>query len=424
MVSKNVLVDMLGIDNNITRLLTYEENVRDIKHIDWQQIYPFEEESQEENKEIDIKKLNASEKNRNKLINKYLNIIDKVKEQLDNYTTTYLFGYEKIVEVAKGYENNIKWNLIRLTDDQTPIKLPEGQWLNIFSKEDYSDIANNIVKFNNYLTEKGIELIYVQAPVKTDNITNGGMFDIYKDYNYENANNLISILNQNNVNVLDLREKMKEENIDYLGAFFKTDHHWKPEAGLWASKQISNYMNQNWNMNINLDIFEEEKYSDEIYKKVFLGSQGKRVTLAKTNKEDFNILMPNFETNITVEVPSIEINKTGTTRETLIDNELLYNIDSYNNSMYDAYSYGNKDLIYTKNNLIKDDEKILLLRDSFSNVVLPYLSLGVENLYSIDQRTFDGSIKQFIEKNGITKVIILYYTEPMHQRMGNMFNYE
>ena len=45
MVSKNVLVDMLGIDNNITRLLTYEENVRDIKHIDWQQIYPFEEES-------------------------------------------------------------------------------------------------------------------------------------------------------------------------------------------------------------------------------------------------------------------------------------------------------------------------------------------------------------------------------------------
>lgn len=183
-------------------------------------------------------------------------------------------------------------------------------------------------------------------------------------------------------------------------------------------------MNQNWNMNINLDIFEEEKYSDEIYKKVFLGSQGKRVTLAKTNKEDFNILMPNFETNITVEVPSIEINKTGTTRETLIDNELLDNIDSYNNSMYDAYSYGNKDLIYTKNNLIKDDEKILLLRDSFSNVVLPYLSLGVENLYSIDQRTFDGSIKQFIEKNGITKVLILYYTEPMHQRMGNMFNYE
>lgn len=60
MVSKNVLVDMLGIDNNITRLLTYEENVRDIKHIDWQQIYPFEEESQEENKEIDIKKLNDS----------------------------------------------------------------------------------------------------------------------------------------------------------------------------------------------------------------------------------------------------------------------------------------------------------------------------------------------------------------------------
>ena len=70
--------------------------------------------------------------------------------------------------------------------------------------------------------------------------------------------------------------------------------------------------------------------------------------------EDLKIISPKLTT---------EINKTGTTRETLIDNELLYNIDSYNNSMYDAYSYGNKDLIYTKNNLIKDDEKILLLRD-------------------------------------------------------------
>lgn len=412
--TKNILVDIMNIDNPIVQEIAETGSSQKNKTIDinWSKEYPFEnnQTNQEEN---------------SNLIDKYTNRIAKAKKQIENYTSNYLFGYEKIVELAKRYEKSINWNLIALDDENTPIFLGNNIVTTINGKKDYTNLANKLVEFNKYLEEKGIELIYVQPPVKIENTTSGGLMDIYKDFTRENTNAFINVLNENNVNTLDLRIKMDEEKINYLEAFFETDHHWRPETGLWATKQIANKMNQDWKMNINLNLYNMERYNIEIYENALLGSQGRKITLGKVNAEDINIITPIYETNLTVEIPDLEYKKTGSLKDTLIDIKKVHLKNLYADSAYSVYSYADRPVKKVTNNLIEDNEKILILKDSFADVVMPYLSLGTQNIYEVDQRYFDGSIKSFIEKNGITKVIVMYYPGSLHDDVNNklLFNY-
>lgn len=52
--------------------------------------------------------------------------------------------------------------------------------------------------------------------------------------------------------------------------------------------------------------------------------------------------------------------------------------------------------------------KILMLGDSYSQVVVPFLSLGVSDVSTLVLRGFNGSLRQYIEENDFDTVVILY----------------
>lgn len=398
--AKNVLVDMMNIDNTIVHTIAGDDEKNDLVQIGWDKEYPIES---FKTNDIESKTLN------NNLIEKYNGVINKIEKQLEKYSSDFLFKYEKIVEIAKKYEKIINWNLITLNDVNTPIYIQDGYWSIVNTKEDYGNEAKNIIEFYNYLNERDIDLIYIQAPKKTQDYKDG-MFNIYTDYSDENIDNLINELKENKINVLDLREKIREDKIEPRTLFFKTDHHWTPQATIWAINHIVDKLNNDWNMNINKKLYKIENYYIINYNNSCLGSEGRKVTLAKADTEDFDIVLPNFKTNIEVTIPEKNIhNKVGDVWNTLFDKEKLKKRSYYDSSEYEAYGYGSVSLLHAKNNDAKDSERILLLADSFSGTLTPYLSLGVNDIYRLDLRKFDGSVKSFIEKNNITKVIMLYY---------------
>lgn len=414
--SKNILVDIMNVNNPFIQELAEDGGSieKDIKKVNWKLEYP--EENEEKEIVENVEKLSAT--------NKYTNLVSKVKNQLEKYSSEFLFGYEKFVELAKEYEKVIKWNLITTTDSDTPIYMEDGYWSEITPKEDYTDKANKIVNFNNYLKEKNIELIYVQAPKKTQDC-NEGMFKIYKDNSNENINNVISILRNNEVQLLDLREKIREDKIEPKTLFYKTDHHWTPQAAIWSMNHISKIVNENWNMNINLDLYNLNNYYNITGQSKYFGSQGRKLTLSKAKPEEFDILLPSFTTNLTVDVKELGIeNNVGNVWETLFEKDCLNIEDYYKSQSYDAYGYSSKAVVHVKNNKVKDNEKILLLADSFSGALLPYFSLGIEEIYRVDLRDFDGSIKSFIEENNITKVMMLYYPDSFYNEEAKaLFEY-
>lgn len=410
--TKNILIDKMKIDNKVIKAIAENSGDNGNIKINWKEEYPIQQKEKLDNK-IDF-------------FTKYTNKVESVKKQLEKYSSDFLFGYEKIVEIAKGYENTIKWNLITNTDQNTPIYIGDNYWSDVTQREDYSYKTDNIIEFSKYLKGKNIDFIYVQAPKKTQDLQNVEMLNIYEDYTNKNINDVINSLKENGIEVLDLREKIREEKLNIKELFYKVDHHWTPQTAIWAMRHIASEMNEKWNMNIDLELYNNEKYYTISLEKNYLGSQGRKLTLSKVEPEKFDIVLPSFETKLTVSIPESNIkNYTGNVYETLFDKRCLYTNDYYKSKSYDAYGYNSKAMIHVKNNNINNNEKVLLLADSFSGALMPYMSLGVSDIYRIDLRDFDGSVKSFIEKNDISKVMMLYYPGSFSAKAAEaLFEYE
>ena len=52
-------------------------------------------------------------------------------------------------------------------------------------------------------------------------------------------------------------------------------------------------------------------------------------------------------------------------------------------------------------------EKIAIIHESYGNAFVPYLTYNYSEVYSIDFRSWSGSLKTFCQQKGITNVIFL-----------------
>jgi hypothetical protein len=226
------------------------------------------------------------------------------------------------------------------------------------------------------------------------------------DFTNENADELLEALSLRHIPYLDLRATILQENLDHHSLFYKTDHHWKAETGLWAAGIIAEYLNRNNGFDIDLDLFDPEHYRYDTYENWFLGYYGRIVTLKRARPEDINLIYPLFDTNFSLRIPSRKIDKEGGF-DIMYDYSQIDKIDYYNLSPYAAYLYSNNPVTLIHNNLLNDGRKILVIHDSFFPTVGPFLAVGIENLETIDVRVFTGSVKTYIRQTQPDMVIVM-----------------
>jgi hypothetical protein len=168
-------------------------------------------------------------------------------------------------------------------------------------------------------------------------------------------------------------------------------------------------LNAQYGFTFDVSLADPERYRYTRYQDWFLGSLGKKVTLAQTVPDDFILIRPAFATDFSVRIPELNLSARGDF-DVLIDHSQLDIRDYYTLSPYGAYCYGDRPVITIHNNLSNNNEgkTILLIKDSFAEVVTPFLSMGVEDLHILDLRHFNGSLKSYIEKNRPNIVILMY----------------
>lgn len=271
---------------------------------------------------------------------------------------------------------------------------------------------NSVISFKKFLQSLGIPLTYIQAPGK---INKYGKQDAWLrgryDFSNANADQLLSGLQQNDIDTLDLREYFHEtipEN-QYHQLFFRTDHHWLPQTALTAASFIANHLRQKYGIEVNSFNLDARHYNIENLPRYFLGSAGKKVTLSQTKTEDFPILHPVFPTNMHLNIPDKGINKAGPFEITYDKNEIDH-IDYYKRNPHSAYGYGDRPLVTIKNLQFAghSNQKILVIKDSFGDTLVPLLSLGCKNIAAVDIRHFDGSLRTLIKEFHPDVVLILY----------------
>lgn len=407
---QNVVVQRFHVENKITDFLTGKTDsvVDDEMELDWETQYPFTAETPDDIVET-VENINEDKEEEQKVT-----ALDKLKHKLNLYVSDDLFEYKQIVEAAGRYDRLIGWNLHNYAEYNSVSKLDDG-YLAVFKEEvDVTEPVESLTDFYQFCSEQDISFLYVQAPGKIGKYVD---LDISGklDFSNQNMDQLIGRLNQNQVPVLDIRELLKDEDQQsYHAKFYRTDHHWRTETGLWAAKQILHELNSSAHLEADETLLDTDRFTFEKYENWFLGSQGKKVTLAQTEPDDFCMIYPKYETLLRCVIPSRNFDETG-------DFSVTYNMrqmdkkDYYERNPYGAYNHNGSAYTEYFNEEKGKQGKILFIGDSFEDCVVPFLALTVQNVNVLDLREFDGSVRSYVEENKPDAVVVMYNPSSLNE---------
>lgn len=276
--------------------------------------------------------------------------------------------------------------------------------------EDLNKYANNVAELSQYVEKQGKNFLYVELPYKVQDA------DEYPagvpEYGNQNADEILKVLSSKSVHRMDVRDIMKNENMKATDSFFRTDQRWKPATALWAAGEISKKLSQmdsKWKDHPeyrNLNNYRKEHYSD-----LFLGAIGKKIGSAYAGMDDFDMLIPKFDNQFRYCMPKEKktVERTGNFKTAFIVPENLEK-DPFRVNTYAAYCGGDHPRECVINEKVKNNRHILLVRDSFSCALMPYLSLYTKNVTTLDLRHYKTeSLYDYIRNHPEIDTVIVAY---------------
>lgn len=301
--------------------------------------------------------------------------------------------------------------------------LDNGQMTYIIPELDMSGIAANTADLARAMEERDIPFLYVNLLFKIDGEDKQLPAGV-EDYSNENADRFLAILRERGVDCLDLREREKAEGLDHYSRFFPSDHHWKPETGLWAAGEVAAALRErDPSFSFDPAIFDLESYDCQRHEKALLGSCGRRVGTWYIAPDDLDVLTPKFETRLRFSVPSKDLLREGSFAETMLFPEILEQRDRMNSDSYDVYCGSVYDHLRIENLQGGSGKRLLVLDDSFSLVVVPFFSLAYAQVDYLDLRLWDGDLLAYIDETQPDAVLILYNPGALEDNNLNMFEF-
>lgn len=397
---KNVVVDIFGIKSDwVVKTLKTDDNfdAPEIVDIDWEKEYPFPEEPEYEQVDITLTKDNddnSSDKKEGK--------IGKVYSMLDKYSSKYFTLVDECKIMSKAFSKSLGMNLISDSNGNLVFYQPDGRMM---AERPYKSVDAEISNVNNFaewLQQNGIDYIYVNVPSPVDQENESYIIEEgYKEYSNLMADELLEGLDRAGTNYLDIRTLMKSQGMSYTDSFFQYDHHWLPQTGLWAAGQISEYIDECKNLVTDYSVFNKENYDVIKYKEDELRGWGRIVTHVYADEMEIDMYYPRFDTAFKKIMPKYNLELKGDFEE------VMY-------TKWEKPSYGcyNHEIMALKRYVNASEKaanvKILLLTDSYSLVVSPFLACAYSDIDEIDLRFYDGSLETFVKKNNYDLVISIY----------------
>lgn len=205
---------------------------------------------------------------------------------------------------------------------------------------------------------KGIELINQNKAIN----------EIYNELNYSN-----------NIYLLE-----EYKNIDEEYLYYRTDHHWTSYGAYIAYKAYLKSIGE-----IPVDIYKlEEKKVENFYGSYFSKSKFHNAVKDTISYYDF---------------PNIKMCIDDIVYDSMYDYEKIKESDKYS-----LFLRGNSALTIIKNTSLKNNKKIIVIKDSFANSFVPFLTQNYEEIHIVDMRTFSSDICEYIENNMFNQILILY----------------
>lgn len=297
------------------------------------------------------------------------------------------------------------------------IKMNNGFLMTAFNKqpeEKLDGYAENVAAFSRYVTDKGIEYLYITVPYVVDKY-DPQLPDGEQDYGNENLDYLQKALTDRGVETLDLREAIHDSGLETYDIFYRTDHHWSTRGGYWAFSQIVNCLEQKQAIEAQGDCFDLNNYDIVTYPKWHLGSRGQRTGIYFGGIDDYDLITPKFETRL----ENLDTQESGTFQEIVVNMEPLANRVYTSRYTYD-YVMGKACANY-HNPDAPIDKTVVIIGDSMSTAVCPFNILAFKNALFLETESVADIDEAYLEKYKPDIIISMYYATNMENDRGYDF---
>lgn len=288
--------------------------------------------------------------------------------------------------------------------------------------EDQKELAVRTRRLYDQLSVEGIQMGVVLYPMKVADEENRYYGLPYNDYS-EISDEYSMWLRYYGVPLLDLYELCEMSGLTTQEVFFRTDHHWTPLGAFEGYKRIVDWMNEEFQANLDTDnVFRNlDSYEQVTYEDVMLGSEGRDTGLIFAGGlEDYTVIYPKEDGSYTLNWGTLEKYEVdnGSFQDALLELDDLANVADH---IYD----GDAERIYLHNSVSKyasivnheteSDKKILLLRDSYSTPIGAFLAQSfaqVDMLWTL--KMDEEELARFLEENHYDYVVIALYPKNLN----------
>ncbi len=286
-----------------------------------------------------------------------------------------------------------------------------GYFQSPLSEEELRQKTEKILEVQKCTEENGGHFLYGSIPVNPfyeqipGNVTS---------CNQENKEKLRETLQNAGVPVLLFDAALQEAGLSPEEMFFFTDHHWRPRAGFIAAGAVGKELKARYGFAFDPACSDIGNFNIVTYPDWFLGSYGKKVGTWFTwrGADSFDLITPRFETDLSETDSEHSETRRGRFEESVLFPEHMKRNLYYTNS-YLTYCGGDYRLQIITNHQKPDGAKVLLIRDSYSCVLAPFLVLQFGELHIVDDR--EGSyppgekveIYEYIRKERFDYVLVV-----------------
>ncbi len=306
-------------------------------------------------------------------------------EDLETYMADHAPGRETLVALHSGYSY-----AMGKRDIGGVYICEDGYLMTRLTQEELSEAqvlknAEALSEFGEYLTGAGVGYRVMIVPSVSlqlrEKLPKGAPI-------YEQEEILSELSATLSEHFLDLREVLTEDRHYYM-----TDHHWTTEGAYDAYLAYCE--------SVEMTAVRKRRYTEVTVAEDFRGTLYGKALLAGC---DYDTILA-YEKEETLEVLA-----GGKELDGLYDATALKGEDKY--SYFLGGNYGT--LTITGGCTSEDEgyeDRLLVIKDSYANCFLPFLTGNYGEIHVLDLRYYNGSPKQYVEENGITDVLVLYGTD-------------
>lgn len=213
----------------------------------------------------------------------------------------------------------------------------------------------------------------------------------------------INIVNENltDIQAVDVYSALAKHAAEDI--FLKTDHHWAPLGGYYAAEAFAKAAGVPF-----LPLSDYEKRVNTGFCGSMYGYSGEHEIL-KNNPEDFVYYVPQ-----TVKYTTTYYNYKITGWDVIGAYEpskgsFFLNFGDNGSENYCTFMGGDAKIVHVETST-KNGRKLLMIKDSYGNAVVPYLFGSFEEIYVTDLRFFSHNMLDYIKEHEITDLLFVNNT--------------